>query len=340
MSVSVRSRLRLCASLRAAIDRSTLRCYRAILCANLSLAAPFVSSFLACVAAWSAMLPVPRHDARGGGAVLQPIGLRPAGVITVTSYLVGKSAAHALNKASTAKATVHAACALQRATRVRKARRELQQRRCVRLVRRAVGLPGQHKGSVDLTLPPGYYSRRGTRADGGAPAARVPSRMCVVVLQLRGLADVSSFMSQQSPYVQVTLLPEGAEAAAEGFDAVPFDKERESLGTARSSAIESGGTAVVFSDRHGSALRPRLCNLSEEAALDDTRAQQEASAYLLEVWDENMMSADELVGNVVRPLTTAVGCDSDSDSSERRVTVEWVPLQPQGEARIAIICED
>ena len=164
--------------------------------------------------------------------------------------------------------------------------------------------------------------------------------MCVVVLQLRGLADVSSFMSQQSPYVQVTLLPEGAEAAAEGFDAVPFDKERESLGTARSSAIESGGTAVVFSDRHGSALRPRLCNLSEEAALDDTRAQQEASAYLLEVWDENMMSADELVGSVVRPLPTAVGSDSDSDRSERKVTAEWVPLQPQGEARIAIICED
>lgn len=298
------------------------------------------------------MLPVPRHDARGGGALLQPIALCPAGVLTVSSYLVGKCAAHALNKASTAKATVHASCALQRAARVRAARRELQRRRCVRHVRRAVGLPGQHKGAVDVTLPPCFFARRGAQASGGgggASAARVPSRVCVVVLQLRGLADVSSFMSQQSPYVQVTLLPEGAEAAAEGFDAVPFDKERESLGTARSVAIESGGTGAVFSDRHGSALRPRLCNLSEEAALDDVRAHQQASAYLLEVWDENMMSADELVGSVVRPLTVTgiVGAEGDLGSGggrdsggERHVTVEWVPLRPQGEARIAVLCED
>ena len=51
-------------------------------------------------------------------------------------------------------------------------------------------------------------------------------------------------------------------------------------------------------------------------------------------------AVDELVGSVVRPLPTAVGSDSDSDRSERKVTAEWVPLQPQGEARIAIICED
>ena len=61
------------------------------------------------------------------------------------------------------------------------------------------------------------------------------------------------------------------------------------------------------------------------------------------------MSADELVGSVVRPLTVTgiVGAEGDLGSGggrdsggERHVTVEWVPLRPQGEARIAVLCED
>ena len=292
----------------------------------------------------STAVPVPRHLAGGAGPAMLP--LRPAGMLTVSTYLVAGTTARGLNRATMAARGAAASTRLQCRARRRAACRELARRR---LVTKLLQRPGATDAtSAAMACPTQMTHTRRGAVDG----ARTPPRICVLVVAARGLQDLSGFLSTQDPYARVTLLPEGAEMAAMGLDAFPFDAAREGLGTARTAAVDGGGVAPRFGGAGGAAFARGGCAmlvrggcessnefegggagmLGEQAgrfealSADDLR-RATATGVLMELWDESM-GGDQLIANAVLPMPP--------DSGGAPVQLSWVGVKPQGEVLVAV----
>ena len=145
----------------------------------------------------------------------------------------------------------------------------------------------------------------------------------------------------------MTLLPEGAEMAALGLDAFPFEREKEGLGSARTGTVAGGGVAPTFkhtwgdgdgggggamlvrSGRLGVEDAARLAGggaLEFEALGAEELRRIAPAGVLLELWDESSIGGDQLIANAVLPVP----------ASGAPVQLRWVEVKPKGEVRVAV----
>jgi len=165
-------------------------------------------------------------------------------------------------------------------------------------------------------------------ADGTAGGGR--QALKVVVYEAQGLPDIQLF-GTQDPYVRVSLVYEGEASAA----------QNEGAASVRCCAVDSGGTDPSWvrldskvegaTAETGSVLRLPL-SPELHSAIQEESSPPRMCSLLLEIWNENAMTDDEIIGST-RLRLTAGGLGTASVAFVEIGNTKWYDLDHGGRVR-------